>query len=786
MRPSRFRLNHSHPLAQGLVFAGLGNNPGGGTLYDSSSKHNDATLYVSGQSWIYGVGRHGIRTTSGGGAENGADFTRSLAITDDWTASAWIRRNDVLDGLCAIIGQKGNDNSLIRVRRQPIHVYVDSVENTYEWPDVFSSGTWTHIVTRLTGSDLDLFVDGNKFGSTLDASGDTWSFSAYTRILTNWYDSVDCEVADTCVYARSLGLAEIRSLADPSNILLDGLIQPDATRTTVFGWTAPEEEEPEETPRVTTLSRPSIRPARFTLNTSHPLAQGLVFAGLGNHPGGDRMYDSSGYRRDGMFIRMDAASDWNITSKLGRASLDFDGSDKSVRITSAIIPANHTVAVSLWLYDREGNLQNWPVNSYGASELVIRQEAGQTVDFVLNSFSTNDRVEAGTAILNEWCHLVGQYDGTNLQIWQNGILLGSVVPTGSWNGANGFSLGVGSASFCDCRMADVLIHDRALTTSEIQSLADPSNILLDGLIEPDSTRTTVIFNSPVEEEPEEIPRVTTLSRPTVRPPRFSLNTSHPLAQGLVFAGLGNHPGGGTLYDSSFYGAARQLALPESVTWGGYSSASSIGRAAITFDGTSGDVIETTAGGDLGCFDITKPWTLAAWVNWSEINTSPLGISSSSTSEFVGIDIFNRYLKISTNGETPGNDTNEINLNQWYHVALEWTGSIFRIYCNAESRYSVAPSGLDWQSSDTLIIGTKGSTSSPEEMNGSIADILLIQGVLSSEMLSALADPSNILLDGLIQPHTPYYYTAPVVTIETLHSWSDIFRSPLFKSNLFIR
>ena len=42
-----------------------------------------------------------------------------------------------------------------------------------------------------------------------------------------------------------------------------------------------------------------IRPERFRLNSQHPLAQGLVFAGLGNNAGSDKYYDSSLYGRHG-------------------------------------------------------------------------------------------------------------------------------------------------------------------------------------------------------------------------------------------------------------------------------------------------------------------------------------------------------------------------------------------------------------------------------------------------------------------------------------------------------
>jgi hypothetical protein len=54
-RPPEFRLNHGHPLAQGLCFAGLGNKPGSALLPDSSPRANNGTLTAMspGTDWVF-------------------------------------------------------------------------------------------------------------------------------------------------------------------------------------------------------------------------------------------------------------------------------------------------------------------------------------------------------------------------------------------------------------------------------------------------------------------------------------------------------------------------------------------------------------------------------------------------------------------------------------------------------------------------------------------------------------------------------------------------------------
>ena len=70
------------------------------------------------------------------------------------------------------------------------------------------------------------------------------------------------------------------------------------------------------------------RPMEFRINYDAPLADGLVFAGLGGHGCvGSMVYpDSSLYANHGTLTNMDAATDWVWCDELKRFGLYFNNS----------------------------------------------------------------------------------------------------------------------------------------------------------------------------------------------------------------------------------------------------------------------------------------------------------------------------------------------------------------------------------------------------------------------------------------------------------------------------
>ena len=86
----------------------------------------------------------------------------------------------------------------------------------------------------------------------------------------------------------------------------------------------------------------------------------------------------------------------------------------------------------------------------------------------------------GPAVVQgEWAHVVGTYDGTDMKLYVNGVLAGTVlnapydpnVLVALWIGAGGTEAGAGQAgSFLwEGQVDEVALYDRALTLSEVQA-----------------------------------------------------------------------------------------------------------------------------------------------------------------------------------------------------------------------------------------------------------------------------------------------------------------------------
>jgi hypothetical protein len=825
MRPSRFRLNHSHPLAQGLVFAGLGNNPGGGTLYDSSVFKHDGTLtnMEPASDWIYDSGINSYALAFDG-SSNTVMVPHIARSTQALSASVWLRRASGVgvDGAqyyfsdwnygdnerSWTIFTEASTSYLVRVLLSSGGVA--TYNYTYiEHATALADNDWHNITFTFCAGDFLMYLDGvaNTIGGgwdyalngTVNTLFESDNSNIYIGSANNVSAYAQADIASPMLWHRALSSSEIRSLADPSNVLLDGLIEPDSTRTTVIFNSPVAEEEPEETPRVTTLSRPSIRPARFRLNTSHSLAQGLVFAGLGNNPGGIHVRDSSDFGCDGNATNVTADDFWKIDGNLGRYITDYSNFATGYTRCFGNRISGYPFTLSCWVKPNSldatrGLFQISDTTDIGKRFVLSISSTGKVATYINGGW---DAFSDDVLVQGQWFHLCMRFtNDPNTEIFyingQPQIDHGSTNTFYSTMDHYGFGAFTDSTinNYFDGQLADCMAWDRALSTEEIRSLADPSNILLDGLIEPDSTRTTVIFNSPVaEEEPEETPRVTTLSVPSVRPARFRLNTSHSLAQGLVFAGLGQHPGGGALYDSSRY--------RHDGTFNGGLNASSwviepeLSRRSLEFNSVDGYVTTSVDSTAIG----TKSFALSMWLRHR--GTSLVGRSAFSNGTFNTVGALSPYWLDTTTFRIYGAATAVATIPDtsltWSHYLIQRRAGVgVEMYVDGQS-VSVADAGnwanTDINSANNFIIGGRWNTGGVPGYyyTGRVSDILLIADrYLSLSEIQSLADPSNVLLDGLIQPHTPYYYTAPVVTIETLRSWSDIFRSPLFKSNLFIR
>jgi hypothetical protein len=227
-----------------------------------------------------------------------------------------------------------------------------------------------------------------------------------------------------------------------------------------------------------------------------------VFAGLGQYPGGPTLYDSSVYRYDGTLANMTPASDWVVSSALQRTALEMDGVDDTITIGKYDIHRpTDAVTVSAWVrYDGTNSSAN-DQEIFGTRRDDISNSNGyvlqvQRLTGVLRGFVYTSSFEGGgagalsegvlTHVAFRWSKATGVLHtliNGSVASTHSGIT-DSITYTDNCLATIGWTARTAQDDHWHGLIGDVMVWGRALQDSELQALAVPSNVLLDGLIQP--------------------------------------------------------------------------------------------------------------------------------------------------------------------------------------------------------------------------------------------------------------------------------------------------------------
>lgn len=186
--------------------------------------------------------------------------------------------------------------------------------------------------------------------------------------------------------------------------------------------------------------------------------------------------DLTRYKNHGALTSMDAATDWVPTAK-GMA-LDFDGTGARVEIPFSqqiAFSGNDRITISLLFCSKGSSGAAWLLSQ--GTEIILRyDDVSDNFDFILNSFSSNDRVSSPVSSVPDdtWALISCGYDGNELWISVDNGARTSVVPTGTYGGVTSdFSLGArlttGGNPFTG-QVSSVCIDRRSRATSEIKQM----------------------------------------------------------------------------------------------------------------------------------------------------------------------------------------------------------------------------------------------------------------------------------------------------------------------------
>jgi hypothetical protein len=241
---------------------------------------------------------------------------------------------------------------------------------------------------------------------------------------------------------------------------------------------------------------PFERPENFELNTDCQLAQGLVFAGLGRHTKTKHYHDSSLYGNHGTLTNMEPETDWVWSEVLGRWCVNFGGTDEFVELATS--GSSLDFSGGFW------TMATWFKNGSPASPayagLMAFNNTGinaQSGDGLGNSIGAiqSDFLKTVTsayvASRGTLIHVAVVQPGTSatgMLIYVNGVPAAQSSATDSgYGGAGKNRLGMLYTYLCGS-LSDSSAWHRVLSPAEIQQLADPSNVMLSGLILPPKRR----------------------------------------------------------------------------------------------------------------------------------------------------------------------------------------------------------------------------------------------------------------------------------------------------------
>jgi hypothetical protein len=201
---------------------------------------------------------------------------------------------------------------------------------------------------------------------------------------------------------------------------------------------------------------------------------------------------------------MTPSEDWVFDSMLKRWRQDFsEASEQRVWVPSYFGLSNVNASIAFWAKPASAT-EGGAFVKLGSGEPYAEGDGyaigvgGSNFDNTGNDiiclFEQVRWIDTGTTIGTDWAHLILELDASGVpSIYKNGVLINSYagdnanIPGSASTPTHGTSIGGyglngGTLRYVNCSLADVIIHGRNLSAGEKQALADPSNVMLSGLI----------------------------------------------------------------------------------------------------------------------------------------------------------------------------------------------------------------------------------------------------------------------------------------------------------------
>lgn len=212
------------------------------------------------------------------------------------------------------------------------------------------------------------------------------------------------------------------------------------------------------------------------IDPEHPLSKGLVLCLLFNEGSGNRVYDISGNRNDGVF-----GNDPEWAPGRTGAAIDFDGGNDYIGIVNLIRPPHITISARIKsnsVIVEDAQIASADDVGTGNTERSWQFRLNKTTGyarFIVFVGSSNYQVTGSDNLSGNWHHVVGVYDGNEAILYGDGSLVNSNNSmSGDLKGGEGIAIGSLSderlQNYFNGLIDDVRIWNRALSTQEVQDL----------------------------------------------------------------------------------------------------------------------------------------------------------------------------------------------------------------------------------------------------------------------------------------------------------------------------
>jgi hypothetical protein len=308
---------------------------------------------------------------------------------------------------------------------------VGGADNGVTSNTTFSTGIWYFLCGRNNLAPVfDIFVNGvldntATYSGALSTAGSTGWIGNYRDYVEYYFNG---SIADVRIYNKALSATEIKTLYDSykpkvaSDTLKKGLVL-DMPLTS--SWTQ------------------------------------------GGAAGSEVMTDKTPYSNNGQ----------NYGASVGSSYTNFDGSNDYI-----VAPPVNLSRFSVGAWVKPGSIQNGYASIISDS---YPPEVNYKIGFVAGTLSLTGGIyhsstwyntEQATLTSNVWSHVIFTYDGANMRLYVNNVLIGTPTALVTTPSSSGTELRIGRRwDLEDCfngSMSGVKIYNRALSESEIKLLYD--------------------------------------------------------------------------------------------------------------------------------------------------------------------------------------------------------------------------------------------------------------------------------------------------------------------------